>query len=82
MTGRSKSFLQKQKALMQHDFTKVAGKTFYLKGIYENGTVSVLSGQSSASVQAFSKANCLIVLGEEMVNFHRNDEVEIILLKQ
>lgn len=82
MTGRSERFLQKQKAYLEHDFTKAAGKTFYLKGIYENGTVSVLSGQSSASVQAFSKANCLIVLDEEEVNFYRKDQVEIILLKQ
>ncbi|HZI68863.1 MAG TPA: molybdopterin-binding protein, partial [Hanamia sp.] len=72
--------LQKQKAILQNDYSKKAGLTHFLKGTYEEGKVKMLSPQASFQLRSFAIANCLIVVDEEAETLKEGDEVEVHLI--
>lgn len=50
---------------LEKEYHKKPGFTFFLKGRAEEDKLSILEGQQSFNLQAFSTANCLVELDEE-----------------
>lgn len=50
---------------LQEDHAKKPGFTFFLKGRAEGEKLSILGGQQSFNLQAFSTANCLVELDKQ-----------------
>jgi len=75
-----KSFIKVTKATLQNDYTKIDGLTFFLKGILNGDTVIALDAQESYRLSSYAKANCLIKLDEERVNYKAGDIVEVHVL--
>lgn len=50
---------------LEEDHSKKPGLTFFLKGLIEGDKLTILRGQQSFNLQAFSVANCLVELDEE-----------------
>ena len=68
------------KATSLSQYSKKAGMTHFLKGIYGNGKVTLLPWQASFQLRSFATANCLMVLDEKVEEVTFKDEVEIDLL--
>lgn len=68
------------KAPLSSSYTKTNQLTHFLKGIYKGGKVDILAGQESFRLRSFAEANCLVVLGEEMKSYERDELVEIHLI--
>ncbi|SFZ94459.1 molybdopterin molybdotransferase [Flaviramulus basaltis] len=62
------------------NFKKYGDRPQFLKAIYNNGTVEILEGQSSAMQQTFALSNALVYMPEEQTNIKVKDTVETILL--
>lgn len=62
------------------DYKKIAGLTFFLKGIYNNDKAIPLDAQASYQLSSFAKANCLIRLEEEITEYNEGDIVEVHVL--
>jgi molybdopterin molybdotransferase len=67
-------------APMLNDFKKPAGLTHFLKGFYDGKTVMTLDAQESFRLSSFARANCLIVLNEEVTQSFIGEIVEVHLL--
>lgn len=59
---------------------KKHGLTHFLKGIFDNGKVSILPGQESYRMRSFATANCLVALEEGMRTYEKDEVVNIYLL--
>ncbi|MGN6248658.1 MAG: molybdopterin molybdotransferase MoeA [Ginsengibacter sp.] len=79
MTNKATA-LQKQKAILQNDYSKKAGLTHFLKGTCEEGKVKMLSSQASFQLRSFAIADCLVVVDEEAETLKEGDEVEVHLI--
>jgi len=66
-----------KKAILSASFEKKPPLTFFLKGYYTNGEVSVLQGQASFQLSPFVHANCWIELPETKTIFEKGEEVNI-----
>ena len=51
--------------------------TIFLKGFYQQGTVTILPAQASFQSSAFVQANCWIELAEEISSFNKGATVNI-----
>jgi molybdopterin molybdotransferase len=67
-------------APLSSDFKKPAGLTHFLKGFYDGQTVIPLDAQESFRLSSFARANCLIVLKEEVTESSKGEIVEVHLL--
>jgi molybdopterin molybdotransferase len=67
-------------APLANDFKKPAGLTHFLKGFYDGQTVITLDAQESFRLSSFARANCLIVLNEEVTETVKGEIVEVHLL--
>ncbi|RZJ69088.1 MAG: molybdopterin molybdenumtransferase MoeA, partial [Flavobacterium sp.] len=67
-------------ATATHDYDKAVGLTHFLKGSYNDGTVTPLHAQESFRLHSFSQANCFIVLPEQSNGCKAGDAVEVHLL--
>jgi len=67
-------------APLSNDFKKPAGLTHFLKGFYDGQTVIPLDAQESFRLSSFARANCLIVLKEEVTESVKGEIVEVHLL--
>ncbi len=76
LTGGGK-YLQVRKATLQSDYVKKPGLTHFLKGWYENGTVTPLGAQESYRMGSFAHANCFICLEEEGGTHTAGQEVTV-----
>lgn len=61
-------------------YTKSNRLTHFLKGIYNNGKVSILHAQESYRLRSYAMANCLVMLNEDVKTYLENELVEIHLL--
>ncbi len=80
MVGRKKAFLRKGKLRLSNDFQKTPNLSFFLKGLADNHSVSILTAQSSAMLSSFVEADCLIFLAENKTNWLKNELVEVYYL--
>jgi molybdopterin molybdotransferase len=79
MTNK-KSFIKVMKALLDNDYKKIVGLTFFLKGILENDKVIALDAQESYRLSSYAKANCLIRLEEDRTEYKQGEIVEVHLI--
>lgn len=81
MTRRNEGYLKRKFVKLNGDFEKSASLTVFLKGMVVEETVEILSFQSSAMLNSFIDANCLIKLDEGITKFTKNQLVEVYLLE-
>lgn len=62
------------------DVHKKSGLTFFMKGIFDDKTVTPCGAQESYRMSSFAKANCLIRLAENEMFYKKGSLVEIHLL--
>ncbi|HEY0750576.1 MAG TPA: molybdopterin molybdotransferase MoeA, partial [Chitinophagaceae bacterium] len=72
--------LETQKLPLLNALSKPAGIVHYLKGLHDGKTVRSLDAQESYKLNSFAKANCLIVLHEDIIVCQPYDLVEVHLL--
>lgn len=65
---------------LAQDQKKKEGLTFFLKGRMEKDKVSILGGQQSFNLQAFSTANCLVELEEDKDQIKAGTPVNVFYL--
>ncbi len=84
MCGREDVVPMRHSAVMDQEFKKSDGKRHYLRGIADrrDGILHVVTTgtQSSGVMSSLSKANCLIMVPEEVTMLCKGDPVEIELL--
>ena len=80
ITTSRKSFIDVRKALLANDFKKIAGLTFFLRGLINNDEVTALDAQESYRLSSYAKANCLIRLEEERTEYKKGETVEVHIL--
>lgn len=79
--GKKKIFPEAQQVKINNAFAKPAGMTYFLKGLYEQGKVSILDAQESYRLSSFARANCLIELDAPQTSIAVNDKVKIHFIK-
>lgn len=77
MIMKKKSFIKIAKAVLQNEYTKIDGLTFFLKGWLENDAVTALDAQESYRLSSYAMANCLIELDENRIIYKAGEEVEV-----
>lgn len=79
MTGL-KNTVTKVMAISASNFEKKGDRPQFLKAIYNDGTVTILEGQSSAMLQTFALSNALVKMSGDLDQIKVNDMVEVLLL--
>jgi len=70
-------------AKLVKSYRKGAGLTHFLKGnLREDGSVNILQNQGSHTMSSFAKANCLVIIPEEITEIEEGELVEVHLLPQ
>lgn len=82
MIGRDVPYLETDIKALMEDVEKPAGRTFFLKGKIINEEVKVLTGQSSAMLNAFTEADCLIELDQEKTEWKKGEKIKVLKLKR
>lgn len=67
-------------APLETAFDKTVPLTQFLKAVYKNGKVQILSAQESYRMSSFAICNCLVELNEEIRPYNENEPVTIHLL--
>ncbi|MFP5079047.1 gephyrin-like molybdotransferase Glp [Pedobacter sp. JCM 36344] len=67
-------------AKLTYPYSKTAGLTHFLKGIYKDGMATPLNAQESFRLSSFAQANCLIQLSEKDENFESGAIINVLLL--
>ena len=80
MLSKQEKDLIRMNAILEADMKKPAGLTHFLKGFFNGKTVKELKAQESFRLSSFAKANCLIKLDEDRMEYKAGEEVEIHLL--
>lgn len=80
MTKRN-SFIKVKQAALDNDYKKIAGLTFFLKGILKDDKVIALDAQESYRLSSYAKANCLIRLEEERTGYKEGEIVELHIIQ-
>lgn len=62
-------------------FTSMPGKRQFMRGLLEGAIVRPVGGAGSHAVGGLAKANCLIVVPEDVVGFDAGDIVEVLDLR-
>ena len=75
--GKTKTGLNSGKAILTSNYSKGNTLTHFLKGYYNEGKVRITENQESFKITAFSEANCLIYLPQEIAEFIAGDVVEV-----
>lgn len=78
--GRSGFAMQQQCLPLTHSFAKPAGMTHFLKGVCNNGAVTLLTAQESYKLNTFALANCLVQFDAEVTLYMPGDKVIVHLL--
>jgi molybdopterin molybdotransferase len=81
LTGR-KLGLKIEKVPLANAITKKAMLTHFLKGFYDGKEVTILEAQESFRMSSFAKANCLVVVEENVDGLSRGSLAEIHILPQ
>jgi molybdopterin molybdotransferase len=81
MITKRNSFIKVRQASLDSDYKKIAGLTFFLKGILEENKVIALDAQESYRLSSYAKANCLIKLEEERTEYKQGEIVEVHIIQ-
>jgi molybdopterin molybdotransferase len=80
LTSNAIQTLSTRTVELTDDVNKKSGLTFFLKGIYNDQTVTPCGAQESYRMSSFAKSNCLIRLAENETVYKKGSLVEIHLL--
>lgn len=72
--------VQLASGVLNNDYQKRPGLTYFLKGRLDKGTVSLLSGQESFRLHSFAQASCLVRLEEGRDSYQEGDAVQVYML--
>ncbi|MFZ9660971.1 MAG: gephyrin-like molybdotransferase Glp [Chitinophagaceae bacterium] len=70
----------KTQAIINEIYKKPSGITHFLKAFYEEGKVTLLSGQESYKLNSFARANALAVIPEELTEVKPGSTIEVHIL--
>ena len=68
-------------ARLAGDLTSPAGRRQYLRGRYDEGRVSQVGGPGSHLVAHLSRANCLVVVPEDVTELAAGSDVTVVLIE-
>ncbi len=80
LMGRSDYIEKPQKLSLTSPYKKTAKMTHFLKAYAEGGEVTILKSQSSAMLNSFTKANCLVKMSQDREEWQIGDKVSAILI--
>jgi molybdopterin molybdotransferase len=80
MTGKKEGFLTRKEGRLIKGYKKSPSLTYFLKGILNDGKITILPAQSSAMLSSFIEANCLVQLVEGMEQYEIDEKAEVILI--
>lgn len=72
-----KGYVKEARLLLENDFTKKLGLTFFLKGKTTFNGVSILENQESYLMNSFALADCIVELEENKEQYHKGDLVNV-----
>jgi molybdopterin molybdotransferase len=78
--GFNVTHLPKIKRKIATHFENTSGKAMFLKAFFDDETVTVLEGQSSAMLNTYATANALIYLPFDKITIEKEEEVIIVPL--
>jgi molybdopterin molybdotransferase len=76
--GYSETHLPKIVRKLNAGISNTSGKTLFLKAIYDETAVTVLEGQSSAMLNTFAVANCLLIVPEDVETLKKGQMVTLL----
>lgn len=76
--GFSNTHLQKIVRKLDNDIINNTGKKLFLKALYNETSVEILDGQSSAMLNSFAVANGLVIVPEDVENIKKGESVTIL----
>lgn len=76
--GFSNTHLSKIVRKLENDIVNNTGKTLFLKALYNETSVEILDGQSSAMLNSFAVANGLVIVPEDVENIKKGESVTIL----
>lgn len=76
--GFSETHLPKLIRKLNANVTNTTGKTLFLKALYDETHVTVLDGQSSAMLNTFAIANCLLIVPQDIEEYKENQLVTLL----
>ncbi|MDR7211122.1 gephyrin-like molybdotransferase Glp [Flavobacterium piscis] len=76
--GFSEIHLPKTIRKLNAEISNTSGKTLFLKALYDETNVTVLTGQSSAMLNTFATANCLLIVPENVENLKKGEFVTLL----
>ncbi len=77
MSGMKPVFLNEFSLPLSHDTYNKPGLTCFLKGKMIDNMVVLLNGQESYKLNAFTEADCLIVLDENKTEYQKGEQVVV-----
>lgn len=80
LIGKSFNGLNKFQFKLKNNYDKTVSLGLFLKAFYQNDTVQILANQSSAMLNSFAAANCLIYLPEELTTIKDGELVDAFLI--
>jgi len=80
MSGNLDYSLTKTRAISNSDYSVNINRAQFLKAIYNDDKVDILTGQNSSMLHTFALANALVYIPESSGSIKINDLVEVILL--
>ena len=63
---------------LDSDVKNTFGKTLFLKAVYDETNVTVLEGQSSAMLNTFAVANCLLIVPQDIEEYKKDELVTLL----
>lgn len=76
--GFSDIHLPKLVRKLNAGITNSSGKTLFLKALYDETHVTVLDGQSSAMLNTFATANCLLIVPDDVATIKKDQFVTLL----
>jgi len=76
--GFSDTHLPKLVRKLNSGFTNTSGKTLFLKALYDETHVTILDGQSSAMLNTFAIANCLLIVPHDVEMLKKGGLVKLL----
>ncbi|UPZ15333.1 gephyrin-like molybdotransferase Glp [Flavobacterium humidisoli] len=76
--GFSNTHLPKIIRKLDNDIVNNIGKTLFLKALYNETSVEILDGQSSAMLNSFAVANGLVIVPQDVENIKKGESVTIL----
>jgi molybdopterin molybdotransferase len=76
--GFSNTHLPKIVRKLDNEIVNNTGKTLFLKALYNETSVEILDGQSSAMLNSFAVANGLVIVQQDIENIKKGESVTIL----